>query len=206
MKIDQVWLAICYLSRSQPIILRLNVSPDRSWLALACLAKRDKKRTKLTVKALAKRDASWCKSVQVWLALTCIDLYPVWPGLNASLQMVVYALTINFFTCFFFSRFKLRVWRDKYRSRPIKRDIHVQRYWLRPIRKKIASHTWSVLIGLVSRNPERNTFTFWLSKKLWKPWQRNSPISNCYFSTIVTRNISPENSGSIWRMKVEHWC
>ena len=58
------------------------------------------------------------------------------------------ALTINFRPFFFtFQTSSLA------RQQPIKRDIHVQRFWLRPVRKKIASHTWSVLIGFASPNP-----------------------------------------------------
>ena len=34
-KTDQVWLAICYLSLSQPINLHLNVSLDQSWSVLS---------------------------------------------------------------------------------------------------------------------------------------------------------------------------
>ena len=50
------------------------------------------------------------------------------------------ALTVNNVTCCF--TFQTPGWRDNYRPRTMKPDIHVQNYWFDQTRKKMASHTW----------------------------------------------------------------
>ena len=69
--------------------------------------------------------------LQKWLQLEQKCEFVVWSQEIYS-TICRLALTINGF----FSRFKFWVWRDRYRSRPIKRDIQVQPYWLRPWNKE----------------------------------------------------------------------